>query len=110
MDFAPTLRSIQATRPDLVFFASYPPDSNGILRAVSELRLSAPMLGGGMIGPQIAAVQAQLGELAGVHAQANTAGGGYFSIAAGPSALASVSLATRRVIWQIVIAGVGQQH
>lgn len=63
VDFTPTIRAIQATRPDLVFFASYPPDSNGILRAVSELRLSAPMLGGGMIGPQIAAVQAQLGPI-----------------------------------------------
>jgi branched-chain amino acid transport system substrate-binding protein len=63
VDFAPTIRAIQAARPDLVFFASYPPDSNGILRAVSELRLAAPILGGGMIGPQIAAVQAQMGPI-----------------------------------------------
>jgi branched-chain amino acid transport system substrate-binding protein len=63
VDFTPTIRAIQATRPDLVFFASYPPDSNGILRAVSELRFTAPMLGGGMIGPQIAAVQAQMGPI-----------------------------------------------
>jgi branched-chain amino acid transport system substrate-binding protein len=63
VDFTPTLRAIQAARPDLVFFASYPPDSNGILRAVSELRLTAPVLGGGMIGPQIAAVQQQMGPI-----------------------------------------------
>lgn len=63
VDFSPSLRAIAATRPDLIFFASYPPDSNGILRAVSELRITAPMLGGGMIGPQIAAVQAQLGPI-----------------------------------------------
>lgn len=63
VDFTPTLRAIQQSRPDLIFFASYPPDSNGILRAVSELRLTAQMLGGGMIGPQIAAVQAQLGPI-----------------------------------------------
>ena len=63
IDFTPTVRAIQATRPDLVFFASYPPDSNGLLRAISELRLTAPLLGGGMIGPQIAAVQAQLGPI-----------------------------------------------
>lgn len=63
VDFTPTIRAIQAQRPDIVFFASYPPDSNGILRAVSELRLQAPILGGGMIGPQIAAVQQQMGPI-----------------------------------------------
>lgn len=63
VDFAPTLRAIQATRPDLIFIASYPPDSNGILRAASELRVTAQMFGGGMVGPQIAAVQAQLGPI-----------------------------------------------
>lgn len=63
VDFAPTLRAVQATRPDLIFVASYPVDSNGILRAASELRLTAQMFGGGMIGPQIAAVQAQLGPI-----------------------------------------------
>ena len=63
VDFTPTLRSIQAARPDLIFIGSYPPDSNGILRAASELRITAQMFGGGMIGPQIAAVQAQLGSI-----------------------------------------------
>ncbi len=63
VDFTPTLRSIQAARPDLIFIGSYPPDSNGILRAASELRVTAQMFGGGMIGPQIAAVQAQLGPI-----------------------------------------------
>ncbi|MBL6455533.1 amino acid ABC transporter substrate-binding protein [Belnapia sp. T6] len=63
VDFAPTVRALAATRPDLVFLGSYPPDSNGLLRAISELRLSAQMLGGGMVGPQIAAVQAQLGPI-----------------------------------------------
>lgn len=63
VDFAPTVRAVQAARPDLCFFASYPSDTNGLLRAVSELRLTAPLLGGGMIGPQIAAVQAQMGPI-----------------------------------------------
>ncbi|MBK1657696.1 amino acid ABC transporter substrate-binding protein [Paracraurococcus ruber] len=63
VDFTPTIRAIQAARPDVVFFASYPPDSNGILRAVSELKLTAALFGGGMVGPQIAAVQAQLGPI-----------------------------------------------
>lgn len=63
VDFAPTVRAIQATRPDLAFFASYPADSNGLLRSISELRMTASLLGGGMIGPQIAAVQAQMGPI-----------------------------------------------
>ncbi|MDO9710942.1 amino acid ABC transporter substrate-binding protein [Paracraurococcus lichenis] len=63
VDFTPTIRAIQSARPDVVFFASYPPDSNGILRAVSELKLTAALFGGGMVGPQIAAVQAQLGPI-----------------------------------------------
>jgi branched-chain amino acid transport system substrate-binding protein len=63
VDFSPTLRAIQSARPDLVFIASYPPDSNGILRAASELKLSAQMFGGGMVGPQLAAFQAQLGPI-----------------------------------------------
>jgi branched-chain amino acid transport system substrate-binding protein len=63
VDFTPTLRAIQAARPDLIYIASYPPDSNGILRAASELRVSAQMFGGGMVGPQLAAFQAQLGPI-----------------------------------------------
>jgi len=63
VDFTPTVRSIQSARPDMVFIASYPPDSNGILRAVSELRFQPPMLGGAMVGPQLAAMQAQLGPI-----------------------------------------------
>jgi branched-chain amino acid transport system substrate-binding protein len=61
VDFTPTIRSIQSARPDVVFIASYPPDSNGILRAVSELRFQPPMFGGAMVGPQLASFQAQLG-------------------------------------------------
>ncbi|WP_323039230.1 amino acid ABC transporter substrate-binding protein [Gemmobacter sp.] len=61
VDFSPIIRSVQAAKPDLVFFASYPPDSIGLLKAVQELGLSAQMLGGGMIGPQVTAIKAQLG-------------------------------------------------
>jgi branched-chain amino acid transport system substrate-binding protein len=63
VDFSPTMRAVQAARPDLIYIASYPPDSNGILRASSELRISAQMFGGGMVGPQLAAFQAQLGPI-----------------------------------------------
>jgi branched-chain amino acid transport system substrate-binding protein len=63
VDFTPTVRSIQSARPDVVFIASYPPDSNGILRAVNELRFQPAILGGAMVGPQLAAMQAQMGPI-----------------------------------------------
>lgn len=63
VDFSPIVRAIQAARPDLIYISSYPPDSVGILRAASELRLSARMFGGAMIGPQIAGIKAQLGPI-----------------------------------------------
>ena len=63
VDFTPTIRAIAATRPDVVFIASYPPDSNAILRATSELRFQPQMFGGGMVGPQLAAFQQQLGPI-----------------------------------------------
>jgi branched-chain amino acid transport system substrate-binding protein len=63
IDFAPIIRAIKATNAELVFFASYPPDSSGLLRAVHEVGLSARVLGGGMIGLQFAALKTQLGPL-----------------------------------------------
>ncbi len=63
IDFIPIVRAIKATNPDLVFIASYPPDSSGMIRAVHEVGLSAQMLGGGMIGLQFAALKTQLGPL-----------------------------------------------
>lgn len=63
IDFVPIARAIKATTPDLVFIASYPPDSSGMIRATHEVGLSARMLGGGMIGLQFAALKTQLGPL-----------------------------------------------
>ncbi|NYZ17632.1 amino acid ABC transporter substrate-binding protein [Azospirillum sp. RWY-5-1] len=61
VDFSPIVRAIRSAAPDLVFFASYPPDSVGLLKAAGELKLTAKMLGGGMVGPQVTAIKAQLG-------------------------------------------------
>jgi len=63
VDFSPILRAIQATTPDLVFVASYPPDSAGMVRAANEVGLKTRMFGGGMVGPQFAALKTQLGPL-----------------------------------------------
>ena len=63
VDFSPIIRAIQATSPDLIFVASYPPDSAGIIRAANEVALKTRMFGGGMVGPQFAALKTQLGPL-----------------------------------------------
>ena len=63
VDFSPLVRAMKATNPDFVFLASYPIDTVGIIRAVNEQGLTTGMFGGGMIGPQFAAVRAQLGPL-----------------------------------------------
>ena len=57
------MRAIQATNPDLVFLASYPPDSAGMVRAVNEVGLKTRMFGGGLVGPQFASLRTQLGPL-----------------------------------------------
>ena len=60
-DFTPIVRAIQATNPDIVYVASYPPDSAGMVRAVSEVGLKTKMLGGGMVGLQFASLLEKLG-------------------------------------------------
>ena len=55
---------MQAANPDLVYVASYPSDTVGFLRAVSEIGLKTKMLGGGLAGLQAAAIKMQLGAMA----------------------------------------------
>ena len=62
-DFAPIVRAIQATNPDLVVICSYPPDSVGMVRAVNEIGFKPKMIGGAMVGLQSTVIKAQLGPL-----------------------------------------------
>src|SRR5262245_31560685 len=62
-DFAPIVRAIAATNPDLVVVCSYPPDSVGMVRSVNELNFRPKMIGGGMVGLQNTSIKAQLGPL-----------------------------------------------
>jgi len=57
------VRAIQATNPDVVFVASYPPDSVGIVRASNEIGFKPKMFGGGMIGLAFSPIKQQLGPL-----------------------------------------------
>ncbi|HUZ74577.1 MAG TPA: amino acid ABC transporter substrate-binding protein [Stellaceae bacterium] len=62
-DFAPIIRAAQATHPDVVYAASYPPDSVGLVRAVHEVGFKPRVFGGAMVGLQITNIQMQLGPL-----------------------------------------------
>lgn len=62
-DFTPIVRAIQATNPDVVFVASYPPDSVGMVRAIHEVGLKPKLLGGGMVGLQYASIMTALGPM-----------------------------------------------
>ena len=61
VDFTTILRAIQAANPDVVYVASYPTDSVGIVRAANEIRLRTKLFGGGMVGLQYGALKTQLG-------------------------------------------------
>ena len=60
-DFAPIVRAIQATNPDVLVICSYPPDSVGLVRAINEVGFKPKMVGGGMVGLQSTALKTQLG-------------------------------------------------
>jgi len=62
-DFTPIVRAIQAANPEVVFVASYPPDSVGMVRTANEVGLKARMFGGGMIGLAFTPIKTQLGPL-----------------------------------------------
>lgn len=62
-DFGPIVRAIQATSPDMVFAAAYPPDTLGIVRAAHEIGLRPKLFGGGLIGLLATGMKLQLGPL-----------------------------------------------
>ena len=62
-DFAPIVRAIQASNPDIVVVCSYPPDSVGMVRAVNEIGFKPKAIGGAMVGLQATAIKTQLGPL-----------------------------------------------
>ena len=61
--FGPIIRAVKAADPDIVFVASYPPDTVGIVRAIHEIDYKPKMLGGTMIGLLVTPLRAQLGPL-----------------------------------------------
>jgi branched-chain amino acid transport system substrate-binding protein len=62
VDYTPIVRAIQATNPDIVLLASYPPDSVGMVRAATEVGLKTKLFGGAMVGMQYASLMGQLSD------------------------------------------------
>jgi branched-chain amino acid transport system substrate-binding protein len=60
-DFSPVVRAIQATHADVVYVASYPADSVGMVNAFHEVGLKARLVGGSMVGLQTTSIKTQLG-------------------------------------------------
>jgi branched-chain amino acid transport system substrate-binding protein len=65
VEFSSIIRALKGTKPDIVYVASYPPDSAGILRAVNEIGVgdNVKVFGGGMVGLQFGAVMENMGSL-----------------------------------------------
>ena len=63
VDYTPIARAIKAVNPDVVFVASYPPDSVGMVRAAAEVGLQPKIFGGGMVGLQFTTVMTSLGPM-----------------------------------------------
>jgi branched-chain amino acid transport system substrate-binding protein len=64
-EFSGIVRALDAAKPDIVYVASYPPDSAAILRAVNELGLgdNVKLFGGAMVGLQFGTVMESMGSL-----------------------------------------------
>jgi branched-chain amino acid transport system substrate-binding protein len=62
-DFAPIVRAVQATNPDIAVFCSYPLDSVGLVRSIREIGFKAKIVGGAMVGLQATVFKLQLGPL-----------------------------------------------
>jgi branched-chain amino acid transport system substrate-binding protein len=60
-DFAPIIQAVRAANPDIVYAASYPPDSVGLVRAINEANYRPEVFGGAMVGLTATPLEMQLG-------------------------------------------------
>jgi branched-chain amino acid transport system substrate-binding protein len=63
VDYSPIIRAVQAANPDIVYLASYPQDSVGLVRAVNEISYKPKMIGGATVGLNNTSNKMQLGPL-----------------------------------------------
>lgn len=60
-DFSSIVRGLQASHAEVMYAASYPSDSVGLVNAFHEIGLKARLVGGGMVGLQTTSIKTQLG-------------------------------------------------
>jgi len=60
-DFSPILQAVRARNPDIVYAASYAPDSVGIVHAINELGYHPKMFGGATVGLTATPIEMELG-------------------------------------------------
>jgi len=60
-DFTPIVRGVQGANPDVVFVASLPVDTAGIIRAAKEIQFTPKIFGGAMLGLLVTGIKQQLG-------------------------------------------------
>ncbi len=63
-EFTAIVRAMQATNPDVVFAATLPPDTVGLVRAASEIQFKPKLFGGAFLGLLVTGIKQQLGPLA----------------------------------------------
>jgi branched-chain amino acid transport system substrate-binding protein len=62
-EFTSIVRAMQAADPDIVYGATLPIDTAGIIRAANEIKFRPKMIGGAMLGLLVTAIKQQLGPL-----------------------------------------------
>src|SRR3546814_13156901 len=64
-DFTPIIRAMNATDAEVMYFASYPADAAGMVRAFNEVGFpeSVKLAGGGLVGMQYATLMESMGPM-----------------------------------------------
>jgi branched-chain amino acid transport system substrate-binding protein len=62
-DLTPIARAMQASNPDIVYAATLPPDTVGLIRASSEIQFKPKLFGGAFLGLLVTPIKQQLGAL-----------------------------------------------
>ena len=63
-EFTAIVRAMQATNPDIVYAATLPPDTVGMIRASHEVQFRPKLYGGAFLGLLVTGIKQQLGPLA----------------------------------------------
>jgi branched-chain amino acid transport system substrate-binding protein len=62
-EFTPIVRAMQAANPDIVYGATLPIDTAGIIRAANESKFKPKIIGGAMLGLLVTGIKQQLGPM-----------------------------------------------